>query len=106
VVFPRRSGVIDTSVWIEAGGAPRDLGVVRYVGDPTQAALLYDPAVDEVDGANNQQGIDEADGDNNQCGVDEPDGDNNQEGADGEDAVDATLEGAVADHNLPAAIGC
>jgi hypothetical protein len=119
LVFPRPSGAIDRSVWIEAGGDTREVGRVRYIGNPTTAMFSFagdceestEPdapiCVDEADGDNNQEGIDEADGDNNQCGVDEPDGDNNQEGADGEDATDGDIdEGAVGEENLPEEIGC
>lgn len=138
LVFPRSVGTIDVSFAVRGGGAPFDLGMVRYVGDPTGHTYVYNAAPADGDDIECEDGIDpntgavcvddddegagscEGDGDDSNCedGIDpatgaECDGgpsantDGGAEEADGETEDDAVPgEAAVADHNLPASVGC
>jgi hypothetical protein len=136
LVFPRTLGTLDTTFDVRGHQAAFDLGAVRFVGDPashtykTVAAPAdgadgecengIDPSTgavcvdDEEDGGSceaSDGGIDCQDGIDPATGQ-ECDGGpaaNQDDGteADGEDPTDdAPTEGAVADKNLPSAIGC
>jgi len=140
LVFPRSLGTLDVTFAIRGGGAPFDLGMVRYVGDPTTQTYAYHPTAAGDDGEC-EDGVDptgafcvddddedgvgscESDGEDVNCedGIDpatgaECDGGpaaNSDDGtekdgvADGETNDDQVpSEAAVADHNLPATIGC
>ncbi len=139
LVFPRQSGTVEVAFAVRNGTTPFDLGMVRFVGDPTSRAYQQRPAggvatadqecedgVDATTGAvcvddNDEEGAGVCEGDggvNCEDGIDPATGaacdggpaanqDDGTEAGDGE-ADDDTLPGqaAVADHNLPAAIGC
>lgn len=75
LVFPRQAGTIDSSFTVAKGGAPFDLGMVHYIGDPATHNYAYGPGPS-------------SDGDNSQCedGIDPNTGDvcvddNDDEGA-------------------------
>jgi len=135
LVFPRHAGTIEATFDVRGGGTPFDLGNVRYVGDPQGSAyafLTMSPGAADPDNVECEDGIDLATGavcvdddDEEGAGVcDEEDGDNVDEQC--EDGIDSTTGGpcagdsgeidtdveevptdaAVADHNLPPAIGC
>ncbi len=134
LVFPRQTGVIDAAFTIRNGTKPFDLGMVRFVGDAATRTYKQGPAtggddvecedgvdpngavcVDDDDeegatcesdgGADCVDGIDSATG--QECDGGPTANQNDGETDDGE-SDDGALPGqaAVADHNLPAAIGC
>lgn len=136
LVFPRAVGTIETSFDVRGHQAAFDMGAVRFVGDPathTYKTLAApggtgdgecEDGVDTTTGAvcvddNENAGSCEASDGGVDCqdGIDTATGlacdggpaanqDNGTE-ADGEDPTDdAPSEGAVADKNLPSAIGC
>lgn len=136
LVFPRQLGTIDVTFDVRGHQAPFDLGAVRYLGDPathtyktttgggagggdgecedgvdpSSGAVCVDDeetsgTCESQDGGDCEDGIDPATG----AECDGGPAANQDDGAeaDGEDpADDAPAAGAVADRNLPAAIGC
>jgi hypothetical protein len=115
LVMPRKVGSLDSRFDVRGGGAPFDMGKVRYIGDAghinvvfraqTQSTPAAPDNVECEDGKDPQTGAicaDEPDGQNNQqCG------DNQQEGeqVDGTPPPPPPGSAAVADKNVPAAIG-
>lgn len=133
LVFPRTAGTIDVAFDIRGGTQPFDLGMVRFLGDATSQPFVFksstgsDGDVECEDGVdpNGSVCVDDDDDEgatceNHECedGLDpngqECDGGpgaNQDDGAEGDgdgEAEDDALpeEAAVAEHNLPAAIGC
>jgi hypothetical protein len=92
VVFPRASGVIHTTFYVERAGATIDLGRVRYVLDP--AATPYDFGGCKTHPEGGTVCVEDGDGGTKDCGGDvgAPEGDADP--------------GAVAEKNPPEAIGC
>jgi len=146
LVFPRKVGGVDASFTVRGGTTPFDLGMVRYVGDPTARTYAFitttptpGVALSTVASGDCEGGMDQSsravcvdddddegatvceeegddDGEDHQCedGIDPATGAEcdggpaaNADGS-GADGADEALPGdaAVADHNLPAEIGC
>ena len=130
LVFPRQTGVIDAAFAIRNGTKPFDLGMVRFVGDAKARTYKtaggegvecengLDPngavCVDDAEGATCESDgggdcVDGIDATGNECdgGPSANQNDGESGTGDGETADDALPgQAAVADHNLPAAIGC
>lgn len=131
LVFPRQLGTIERTFNVRGHQAPFALGAVRYLGDPASHTYKTttgadgecqdgtDPATGAVcvddhedggscaddSGGNCENGIDPATG----LACDGGPAANQDDGteADGETPTDdGPTDGAVADHNLPSAIGC
>lgn len=134
LVFPRSAGNIEVGIDIRGGTQPFDLGMVRYIGDAASQPFVFKTStggdgdgecedgmdatgsvcVDDNDeegaACENHECVDGIDPSNgqecdggpgaNQDGADEGDGD----GETNDDALPP--EAAVADHNLPSAVGC
>lgn len=92
VVFPRASGVIHTTFYVEHAGAAIDLGRVRYVLDPASTPYDYGGCTTRPEGGT--VCVEDGDGGTKDCGGDvaAPDG--------------VRDPGAVAEKNPPEAIGC
>ena len=92
VVFPRASGVINTTFYVERAGAAIDLGRVRYVIDPATTPYDFGDCTTHPEGKTVCVG--DGDGGTKDCGGDvgAPEG--------------ARDPGAVAENNPPEAIGC
>lgn len=121
LVSPRSSGAIDVTFAVRGSGAPFDLGMVRYVGDPAGTIFKQTGGTggdgdgeceDGIDPATHAVCVDDDEEDGGSCSADEGDGDG-EEADDGEDGTDdgetdddGPAVAAVADHNLPSAIGC
>ena len=108
LIFPRTLGTLDATFDVRGHQAAFDLGAVRFVGDPASHTYKTGPA-HGLDGEC-EDGIDRSTG--AVCVDDEENGgsceasDGGAEG-DGEDPTDdGPSEGAVADRNLPSALGC
>ena len=131
LVFPRQLGTLDVTFNVRGHQALFDLGAVRYIGDPashtyktttsadgecqdgtdpTTGAVCVDDNEDggscaDDGGVNCENGIDPATG--LECDGGPAANQDNGTEADGEDPTDdGPTDGAVADHNLPSAIGC
>jgi len=92
LVFPRASGVINTTFYVERAGAGIALGGVRYVQDPANTPYDYGGCKTHPEGGN--VCVEDGDGGTADCGGDvgAPEG--------------AHDPGAVAEKNPPEAIGC
>ena len=92
LVFPRISGAIDTTFYVESARAPIELGRVRYVLDPASTPYDYGGCKTHPEGGN--VCVEDGDGGGGACGGDvgAPEG--------------ARDPGAVPEKNPPAAIGC
>jgi len=133
LVSPRSSGAIDVSFAVRGSGVSAfDLGMVRYIGDPTTTIFKQTGGAGDGDDVECEDGIDpttnavcvdddeaengtcegddgETDDDGVEDGTDdgETDDDGIEDGTDdGETDDDGPQAAAVADHNLPAALGC
>ena len=118
LVFPRTTGVIETSFAIKNGTNLFDLGMVRFVGDAsTRTYHTETPGDGDVeceDGLdpNGAVCVDDDDEEGAQCEDGTNDGETNDDGADEGDGDGETdddqlpANAAVAEHNLPASIGC
>lgn len=128
LVFPRAAGSVDVHFSVSAGGPAFDLGAVRYVGASSEKAFTFmngnepdgecEDGIDANTGAvcvdddeegecdpAEEGGVDCVDGIDSATGQ-ECDGgpEANQDGGDEGDA--GPTDQAVADHNLPATLGC
>ena len=92
VVFPRASGVINTTSYVENARATIDLGRVRFVLDPANTPYDFGGCKTHPEGGN--VCVEDGDGGTKDCGGDlgAPEG--------------AHDPGAVPDHNPPEAVGC
>jgi hypothetical protein len=92
IVFPRATGVIQTTFYVAQPGAAIDLGRVRYVADPATTPYDYGECKTHPEGGN--VCVEDGDGGGKDCGgeVGAPEG--------------ASDPGAVAEKNPPEAIGC
>jgi hypothetical protein len=134
VVFPRQTGHIDALFDVRASGGTFDLGSIRYVGAPgLQTFAFVASAAADPDNVECEDGIDANTGavcvdddtkdEGGACEDDGNEGENSTEantvecdnGIDantGAPCVDAEVidplpsEAAVAEHNLPEALGC
>ena len=134
VVFPRSSGALQSSFDVLAAGPTFDLGAVRYIGDPAAASYTFystSSASEEADGecedGVDSMGavcVDDDDDEGASCEAEEDDGidsatglecdggpaantdTDESEGDEAEDEASLPAEAAVAEHNLPSALGC
>jgi hypothetical protein len=133
LVFPRRAGEVDATFDVRGGGPAFDLGLVRYVGDPRARTWAFltagggdaddlecEDGIDLESGAvcvddDDDEGAGVCEDDDDEWGDDDEveceDGIDPATGApcvddDGDEAEDPPDEAAVADHNLPPAVGC
>jgi hypothetical protein len=92
VVFPRASGVINTTFYVARAGATIDLGRVRYVLDPSTTPYDFGGCKTHPEGGT--VCVEDGEGGAKDCGGDvgAPEG--------------ATDPGAVAEKNPPEAVGC
>jgi hypothetical protein len=95
LVFPRASGVIHTTFFVENGGAAIELGNVRYVRDPANATYDFNCKSHPEGGG---VCVEDGDGGGKACGGDV--------GAPEGGAVGESGDGAVAEANPPEAVGC
>lgn len=130
LVQPRASGTIDVSFAVKGSAAPFDMGMVRWVGAATSTtyhqtstsdgdgecengvdAATGQPCVDDNSAACEANDGETNDGETNDDGeARDGDGETNDDGeasdGDGETDDDAPGDSAIAEHNLPSAIGC
>jgi hypothetical protein len=122
LVLPRQAGALAWSFDVRGGGASFDLGAVRYLGSPTGQTFAFTPATtvrtaalasaaSEMDSVACEDGkdasgavcVDDQEGEQDKCGE-------GSTGAGGSafqtEADDSAPEAAVAEHNVPSAIGC
>lgn len=92
LVFPRATGAIDATFYVESARAAIDLGRVRYVLDPANTPYDYGGCKTHPEGGN--VCVEDGDGGGGACGGDvgAPEGQRDP--------------GAVPEKNPPAAIGC
>lgn len=136
LVFPRSAGTVDVAFDVRGGTRPFDLGMVRYVGDTSarpfvfktsggtdgdgecengidpNGAVCVDDDEDEGGACEDHECVDGIDPSNGQeCdggpSANQDDGQEADGDGDGETDDDAArAEAAVAERNLPAALGC
>lgn len=120
LVSPRTSGTLDKTFTVRGHTAAFDLGAVRYIGDPTMKVFKQTGTTtgdgdgeceDGIDPTTNAVCVDDAEEGAQTCDGETNDGETNDNGTedgtnDGETADDGPADAAVADHNLPSAIGC
>ena len=101
LVFPRRAGAVDSTFRVQRGGAPFDLGMVHYIGDPAGQTYSYGPGVDsgDTDDVECEDGIDPATGD--VCVDDDDDEGASCEADDGDDDDVECEDGVDANTGLP-----
>jgi hypothetical protein len=132
LVSPRSTGTLDATFAIRGKAAPFDLGTVRYIGNPTTTIFKQTgggtgdgdgECEDGIDPTTNAVCVDDNEEEGGSCQGDDgetnddvedgtPDGETDDDGIedgtpDGETEDDgAPADAAVADHNLPNALGC